>query len=362
MMTAVRSFRPSFARLALVAPMLVLACEVRPRARLPATPAPPVAVAPAVALDGGSDAEKAGYRAFTLQGFRVRVSHAVLAHPREASAVLARLDDRLGDARRRFGPAPMQVLDPVRIWVEWSSTDPRPRGPVEFHQSAAWLAANGYDVEKEHGVEISNAADFLRATAAEQPQALLHELAHAYDALALGNASPAVQAAYDAAVARGRYAAVARIGTSGNVRAYALGNAREYFAETTEAYLGMNDYFPFVREQLEGVDPQGYALMRQTWGEPTPRASAPLGPCSHGPSPAGGVPTALVIYNRGGRSVSIAWLDGPGSSRPMRRIEPRGFDVQPTFAGHRFVAMDGASGACLGEVAGGVDILRVEVR
>jgi hypothetical protein len=351
----VRLFTPSFAFLI---SLLTPACETQ---RIP--PSPVVsAPAPMVASDGGSDAEKAGYRSFTIQGFRVRVSHAVLAHANESSAVLARLDDRLGDARRRFGPAAMTVLEPVRIWVEWSSTDPRPRGPAEFHQSAAWLAAHGYDVEKEHGIEISNTAEFLRVTVGNQPQALLHELAHAYDALALGNASPAVQAAYDSAVASGRYAAVARIGTNGTERAYALTNAREYFAETSEAYLGLNDYFPFVREQLEGFDASGFALMKQTWGEPQPRASASVGACSRAPSPAAGVPTALVIYNRGGRPVSIAWLDEQGAPRPMRRIEPRAFDVQPTYAGHRFVANDAVSGTCMGEVVAAADIQRVDVK
>lgn len=352
-MSAVRLFTPRFA---LVVSLLTPACETQ---RIPPSPSP--SPSPMVANDAGRDLEKAGYRSFTIQGFRVHVSHAVLAHGSESSAVLARLDDRLGDARRRFGPAAMKVLEPVRLWVEWSSTDPRPRGPAEFHQSAAWLAAHGYDVEKEHGIEISNTAEFLRVTAGAQPQALLHELAHAYDALALGNASPAVQAAYDSATASGRYAGVARVGTNGSERAYALTNPREYFAETTEAYLGMNDYFPFVREQLEGFDAPGFALMKQTWGAPQPRASAAVGACSRGSSPAAGVSTALVIYNRGGRPASIAWLDEQGASRPMRRIEPRAFDVQPTYAGHRFVATDSASGTCLGEVVAVADIQRVDL-
>ena len=50
-------------------------------------------------------------------------------------------------------------------------------------------------------------------------------------------------------------------------RAYALTNAKEYFAELTEAYYGFNDFYPFNREQLQAFDPAGYALVEQAWGE-----------------------------------------------------------------------------------------------
>lgn len=47
--------------------------------------------------------------------------------------------------------------------------------------------------------------------------------------------------------------------------AYALTNELEYFAELSEAYLGRNDFYPYVRKDLEKYDPKGYELMKNTW-------------------------------------------------------------------------------------------------
>jgi hypothetical protein len=44
-------------------------------------------------------------------------------------------------------------------------------------------------------------------------------------------------------------------------RAYAITNVREFFAETCESYFGMNDFFPFVRSELQSHDPESFALM-----------------------------------------------------------------------------------------------------
>ena len=48
-------------------------------------------------------------------------------------------------------------------------------------------------------------------------------------------------------------------------RAYALTSDREYFAEISEAYFGRNDFAPFDREALIGVDPRGAALVASVW-------------------------------------------------------------------------------------------------
>ena len=41
----------------------------------------------------------------------------------------------------------------------------------------------------------------------------------------------------------------------------------EYFAESTEAYLGVNDFYPFVRAELKQHDPDMYELMTEIWGK-----------------------------------------------------------------------------------------------
>ena len=47
--------------------------------------------------------------------------------------------------------------------------------------------------------------------------------------------------------------------------AYAITNHREYFAELSEAYFGRNDYYPFVRAELEAFDLGGYGVVHSAW-------------------------------------------------------------------------------------------------
>ena len=94
---------------------------------------------------------------------------------------------------------------------------------------------------------------------------VLHELAHGYEHLFLGDNYPAIQRCYEHALAAGLYASVLRI-NGHHERAYALTNAKEYFAESTEAFFGTNDFYPFVRAELKEYDPEMYALECEIWG------------------------------------------------------------------------------------------------
>ena len=40
----------------------------------------------------------------------------------------------------------------------------------------------------------------------------------------------------------------------------------EYFAEATEAYFGTNDYYPFIRPELELFDAGGARAVEAAWG------------------------------------------------------------------------------------------------
>ena len=41
---------------------------------------------------------------------------------------------------------------------------------------------------------------------------------------------------------------------------------QEYFAESTEAFFGTNDFYPFVRPELKEFDPQMYEVVKKAWG------------------------------------------------------------------------------------------------
>ena len=51
------------------------------------------------------------------------------------------------------------------------------------------------------------------------------------------------------------------------MRHYALTNHKEFFAEMTEAYFGVNDFFPFVRAELRRHDEATFLMLQEIWGK-----------------------------------------------------------------------------------------------
>jgi Mlc titration factor MtfA (ptsG expression regulator) len=104
---------------------------------------------------------------------------------------------------------------------------------------------------------------------------VLHELAHAYHHKFLpgGFENSELKAAYQDALKTKCYESVLKIANT-EEKAYATTNPMEYFAETSEAFFGTNDFFPFVRSELRRHDPKGYQLLKKLWGEQSDRALA----------------------------------------------------------------------------------------
>ncbi len=209
----------------------------------------------------------ATYKQESCQGFTVLINPQVLKHKQDAQEMRKELRSQLAKIARVVPANPLSALKRVRIWVEWEK---QPRGAAAFHPSAVWLAQNGYNPEKAGDVELSNTRNFIQWSRTDQPWMVLHELSHAYHYTVLGEYHPGIQAAYQHAVERKLYAAVAYI-HGGKQKAYALTNATEYFAELSEAFFGQNDFYPFTRAELKQYDPVGYQLMESTWGHPRGR-------------------------------------------------------------------------------------------
>ena len=96
--------------------------------------------------------------------------------------------------------------------------------------------------------------------------AILHELAHAYEFIALPAEDHRVGDAFAKAVGSKKYESVEYVRPPKRA-AYALTNSHEYFAEITEAYFGRNDFYPFVRAELKEFDPEGFRVVREIWGD-----------------------------------------------------------------------------------------------
>ena len=140
-------------------------------------------------------------------------------------------------------------------------------GNMQYHPARGWLMANRHDPRLEKHVHIPRAKSLVsRGTWAKHPYVVLHELAHAYHDQVLGFDHKEIIAAYDNMKEKGIYENVL-LYTGRKVRHYALSNHKEYFAESTEAYLGVNDFYPFTRAELKEHDPMMYEIQKKIWGE-----------------------------------------------------------------------------------------------
>ena len=155
------------------------------------------------------------------------------------------------------------VLQETNIWLELN--EPAFPGGV-YHPSAQWLSANNYPEKWARGLQLGNARNYLNWVN-EQPAMVLHEFAHALHHQKYGFENADTTAAFNAAFRSGLYNSVKHV--DGSVwKAYAISDAKEYFAELTEAYFWKNDFYPFDRKDLTSHDPAGKAVVELLWNTP----------------------------------------------------------------------------------------------
>lgn len=217
------------------------------------------------------DSEK--YEARMMEGWPVLISRQLLEKEPDVTAkAMVLLQKQLAEIHRVVPKEAVAKLQQVRLYFtpEYHNLAPS----AEYHPGAGWLAANKRDPDMAKNVEFSNARVF-EEDVQRMPLLVLHELAHAYHDrfLPQGHSNPDIKAAYEKAKASGLYDRVERRDSKGNTRmdkAYAMTNAAEYFAETTEAYFGTNDFFPYTNEELKKHDPFMHDLLGKIWGVALP--------------------------------------------------------------------------------------------
>lgn len=217
------------------------------------------------------DSEK--YEARMMEGWPVLISRQLLEKEPDVTAkAMVLLQKQLAEIHRVVPKEAVAKLQQVRLYFtpEYHNLAPS----AEYHPGAGWLSANKRDPDMAKNVEFSNARVF-EEDVRRMPLLVLHELAHAYHDrfLPQGHSNPDIKAAYEKAKASGLYDRVERRDSKGNTRmdkAYAMTNAAEYFAETTEAYFGTNDFFPYTNEELKKHDPFMHDLLGKIWGVALP--------------------------------------------------------------------------------------------
>ena len=157
----------------------------------------------------------------------------------------------------------LSQLQKLRIWLELEN----PRlGNMQYHPDRGWLIAHGHYPRLVKHVHIPRAKQLYdRGMWAKHPYVVLHELAHSFHDQVLSFDESSIIAAYKDAKEKGIYEQVL-LYTGKTVRHYGLSNHKEYFAESTESYFGVNDFYPFVRAELRVHDPVMFSLMEKFWG------------------------------------------------------------------------------------------------
>jgi hypothetical protein len=251
----------------IVSSSLFLSSSLCPALTTRAGHAPSKAKAGAQARASPAGAKRKGYvptkdyAKTSLEGWTVYINKELLgaksALGKEAQRLL---EFKLYEIRRAVPARACRKLQEVPIWLGVNDG----HAPCsEYHPNQQWLRDNGYNPDKAKCVEIGNSERFLDWSQ-KQPAMVIHELCHAYHDRVLGYEHSGIKAAYKKALKSGIYDSVLR--NNGNAeRAYALENEKEYFAEGCEAYFGTNDFFPFVRVELEKHDPQLYKVMEAVW-------------------------------------------------------------------------------------------------
>ena len=198
-----------------------------------------------------------------IEGWKIRVDPKLIAEEELSEQVFTALANHLQRVKYIVPAERVKQLQQLPIWIDLENPVLK---AMQYHPSRGWLLANNHDPRLVKHVHIPQARNLLkRSTWAKHPYVVLHELAHAYHDQVLSFDAPLIVEAYEKAKDEGIYEEVLLF-TGRKVRHYGLSNHKEYFAESTEAYFGVNDFYPFVRAELNEHDPRMYDIMKSVWG------------------------------------------------------------------------------------------------
>lgn len=304
-----------------------------------------------------------GYRNQSVEGWPVRVSERLIKEqPERTSLALKLLEKQLKEIAKLLPAEPLNAVMTVPIWLSPEYEGVRPT--AEYHPGAGWLARVGRRPELVHCVELTNIRIFEREYQ-RMPMMILHELAHAYHHQVLSFEHPDVVACYEQARRNGSYDAVLR-GNGKIEKAYGMNDAKEYFAETSEAFFGKNDFFPFDSDELEKHDPRMFAVLTRLW-EMQREADRPVDTSrNNSDADAGETDTPISGTNHPSIEESIADGSKPTSDRYAVGPPPAGMNLDPFYkkytaaTGYPIVASEEVNDFALKEAAYLIDMMLKE--
>jgi hypothetical protein len=202
----------------------------------------------------------------TVEGWTIRVDERLLSGSEAAMGerALKLLDARLMEIGMVMSADPLAKLREIPIQLDLNHGALK---VAQYHPSAGWLKEHGYSEKLEKCVHIPRAAQFLsRYENHRMPFVMLHELAHGYHDRVLGFEETRIVAVWEKWKENMRGREVVLMDNGVRRQHYGLTNAKEFFAEMTESYLGQNDFYPFNAGELAEADPAVFKLMGEIWG------------------------------------------------------------------------------------------------
>ena len=166
-----------------------------------------------------------------------------------------------------FPEVSYKAIEKTRIVL----TSENPKLPkIAYHPKIEWLTSNGFSQAEaklfEKAIVISDLKNF--AISREfQKFMILHEMAHAvFFAKLTDDKFKKIQSLFEKAKTKGLYKKVLHY-NGFKLQSYAYSDLAEYFAEGSESYFGLNDFFPFNRAELKNYDPELFSFLVETWGD-----------------------------------------------------------------------------------------------
>ena len=201
-----------------------------------------------------------------IRGWEVNIEKSLKS---DLDRIIAKMEEGFDNFIDKVPENLLPELRKTKFWVSQEEDYPfreNEFGTMVFHPNMNWLVQNKFDTRMHRGVHIINPIEILYThdILSWGPYVFLHELAHAYELRHRRRLN--VKHHYDVAMKKGLYVNVPTREDKDKLGpAYASLNSDEFFAELTEAYFGVNDYFPKTREELKKYDPESYRFIEAAW-------------------------------------------------------------------------------------------------
>jgi hypothetical protein len=215
---------------------------------------------PASASGSGAYIPTSKYKRRQIEGWTVYVNPQLDKWMALSKESLKLLRHKLHMVKRYVPENALKQLQKVPIWIELEN----PNVPyMTYHCCKETLKSQHRNPDKLGAVEIGNVKNFMQWSFLQQFM-VLNQLARAYHDKVLGYDNADIKAAHKQALDSDKYDLVLRFDGQ-YVRHPALTDEKEYFAQMSEAYYGVNDHYPFIQFELKQYDPNACDLLTKLW-------------------------------------------------------------------------------------------------